>query len=43
MYLPVYTHMYITELIKKEVMNLKESREGCLEEFRGESRKREMI
>lgn len=41
--LPVCTHTYITELMKKEAMNRKESREGCLEEFKGESGKREMI
>jgi hypothetical protein len=38
----VYTYMQAITINKKEVMNLKESREGCMEGFRGKKGKGEM-
>lgn len=41
--IPVYIHIYVTELMKREAMSLKEMEEGYLEEFRGELVKMEMM
>ena len=39
----IHTHMgVLKKLMKKEVMNLKESKEGCVEGFRGKKGKGEM-